>query len=394
MRIVRMVRVKQVRAVFVAAALGLACVAAHGQTASASDLTGNWQGTLETDSSSNGKGQRIVLKVSKAGDAAGASGKSVWHGVAYNIDDAYRPYEGRNTTQMSVEGGVVRFAIAPIEVMYEGKLSADGASIVGQWTQEGRAHPLNLARAEGDAAWAVPEEDKAMAKDADPDWDVATVRLGDPNGHGSSLGMDGREFVIKRHTLATMLLFGYGMHKRQLVNAPDWIDMDRWDVRAVPDVPGRPNVMQMQSLMRKLLVERFGLVTHTEQRELSVYALTIAKGGPKMAPSAGDPNGLPNENDNDNGGQRTMRMENATMTHLALLLKFMLDRPVVDQTGLTGRYDFQLKWTMDESRVPTDGSAAPTVFTAIQEQLGLKLEPVKAMTDVMVIDKLERPGAN
>jgi uncharacterized protein (TIGR03435 family) len=394
MRIVRMVRVKQVRAVFVAAALGLACVAAHGQTASASDLTGNWQGTLETDSSSNGKGQRIVLKVSKAGDAAGASGKPVWHGVAYNIDDAYRPYEGRNTTQMSVEGGVVRFAIAPIEVMYEGKLSADGASIVGQWTQEGRAHPLNLARAEGDAAWAVPEEDKAMGKDADPDWEVATVRLGDPNGHGSSLGMDGREFVIKRHTLATMLLFGYGMHKRQLVNAPDWIDMDRWDVRAVPDVPGRPNVMQMQSLMRKLLVERFGLVTHTEQRELSVYALTITKGGPKMTPSAGDPNGLPNENDNDNGGQRTMRMENATMTHLALLLKFMLDRPVVDQTGLTGRYDFQLKWTMDESRVPTDGNAAPTVFTAIQEQLGLKLEPVKAMTDVMVIDKVERPGAN
>jgi uncharacterized protein (TIGR03435 family) len=67
---------------------------------------------------------------------------------------------------------------------------------------------------------------------------------------------------------------------------------------------------------------------------------------------------------------------------------------VVDQTGLSGRYDFQLAWTFDETRAPTDGSAAPSLFTAVQEQLGLKLEPVKAAADVLVIDKVERPGAN
>ena len=90
-------------------------------------------------------------------------------------------------------------------------------------------------------------------------------------------------------------------------------------------------------------------------------------------------------------------MTNASMNELRLLLTFFLDRPVVDQTGLAGRYDFQLKWTFDErdgSRAPTDGTAAPGIFTAIQEQLGLKLEPVKTMTDVMVIDKIERPSAN
>jgi len=89
-----------------------------------------------------------------------------------------------------------------------------------------------------------------------------------------------------------------------------------------------------------------------------------------------------------------MRMTNASMNELRLLLTFFLDRPVVDQTGLAGRYDFKLKWTFEDAAVPTDGSAAPGVFTAIQEQLGLKLEPVKTMTDVMVIDKVERPSAN
>jgi uncharacterized protein (TIGR03435 family) len=82
------------------------------------------------------------------------------------------------------------------------------------------------------------------------------------------------------------------------------------------------------------------------------------------------------------------------MSELALQLTYFLDRPVVDQTGLACRYDFQLRWTFDESREPSDGSAAPTVFTAIQEQMGLKLDAVRTATDVMVIDKVERPGEN
>jgi len=82
------------------------------------------------------------------------------------------------------------------------------------------------------------------------------------------------------------------------------------------------------------------------------------------------------------------------MGEFALVMSYTADRPVVDQTGLSGRYDFQLKWTFDDSKAPTDGTAAPGLFTAIQEQLGLKLEPAKAQADVLVIDKVERPGAN
>ena len=362
--------------------------AAQAQAASAASLAGNWQGTLELD-----KTQRIVLKVTTAGEAGG---KPVWKGLVYNLDSAI-PYEGRNTTQMSVEASAVRFTIAPLDMVYEGRLSPDGHSLTGKWTQGGKTHALTLARADGDAAWAIPAPDKLMAADADPDWEVVSVRPGDPNKTNRKIGPEGREVVVRRHTVETMLVLGYSLHKRQLINAPDWISTEPWDVTGVADVPGMPNVKQLQSMMRKLLVERFGLVSHTEQREIPVYALTLAKSGMKLQNSAGDPNGPPTENDSENGGQRTMRMTNASMNELRLLLTFFLDRPVVDQTGLAGRYDFQLKWTFDErdgSRAPTDGTAAPGIFTAIQEQLGLKLEPVKTMTDVMVIDKIERPSAN
>jgi uncharacterized protein (TIGR03435 family) len=361
-----------------------ACTTAYAQTLSTGQLAGDWQGTMQADPA-----QRIVLKITASREAGG---KPSWKAVMYNLD-SHKPSEGR-ATEISMEGDALHFAIAAVDVSYDGKLSPDGGTIAGEWTEGGHAHPLTLAHVGGDAAWTIPAENKSMPTNADPDWEVVTVRPSDPNEKGSMLGPEGRQVLVKRHTVETMLLVGYDVHKKQLINAPDWIATDRWDVAGVPDVPGTPHVPQLQSLMRKLLVERFGLVSHTEQREIPVYALRVGKGDPKLEKSAGDPNGQPNENDSESGGQRTMRMTNAKMGELALLLKMFLDRPVVDQTGLTGRYDFALKWTFDETTVPADGSAAPSVFTAIQEQLGLKLEPVKTATDVMVIDKIEKPGAN
>ena len=355
---------------------------AQAQTASTTDLTGSWQGMLDV-----GKGQRIVLQVHKDG-AAG------WKGLMYNLD-GYQPETGRNTTAMSFDGGDVQFAVGPLDVKYEGKLSADGKEVVGQWTQAGTPpHALTLVRADGDAAWALPQTKKAMAADADPGWEVVSVHKGDPNNMNSGIQMQGRDVVIERKSVETMLLFGYGVHKTQILNAPDWVRSEIWDVKGYPDVPGQPSIPQFQSLVRKALVERFGLVSHTEKRDLSVYALTVGKGGPKMEKSAGEANQLPTENDHDNGGQRIMQMGNMKMRELSLILTYFMDRPVVDKTGLDGRYDFLLKYTSDEMKAPTDGTALPTIFTAIQEQLGLKLEPVKTATDVMVIDKVERPGEN
>ena len=233
-----------------------------------------------------------------------------------------------------------------------------------------------------------------MAKDADPDWEVATVRPSDPDRSVNTFDVRGQHVIIGNRTVETMLLMAYGVQPSQIVGAPDWVKTEHFDAEGIANVDGQPNLKQFQSLVRKLLAERFGLVMQREQRELPVYALTVGKSGPKMEKSKGDPDGLPNDDDRRNGGQRSVQMGNTTMGDLVLELLFYMDRPVVDQTGLKGRYDFTLKWTFDDSQAPTDGSAPPAIFTAIQEQIGLKLEPVRAPTDVLVVDKVERPGAN
>lgn len=162
----------------------------------------------------------------------------------------------------------------------------------------------------------------------------------------------------------------------------------------VTSVDGEPDLKQFQAMVRKILAERFGLTLHHEQREMQVLALRVAKGPPKLTANTSDPNGLPDEQDTRGPGQLAIVFKNTSMRDLALVLLGQVDRPVVNQTGMDGKYDFQLKWTYDESKAPTDGSAAPSLFTAVQEQLGLKLEAAKAPADVLVIDKVQRPGAN
>jgi uncharacterized protein (TIGR03435 family) len=246
-----------------------------------------------------------------------------------------------------------------------------------------------------DASQQPPAKPAMMAKDADPDWDVVTVKPSDPNNADTGFWVRERQLEIKGKTAEQLLLYGYGLHESQVLNAPDWMRTERWHVEGFAGLPGQPNREQMGSLVRKLLAERFGLVMHHDQREMRVFALVAAKGGSKMTLSADDPSGPMHENDSQSGGQAVMRVKNVSMGELAgMLMRLFLDRPVVDQTGRTRRYDFELRWTQDETRAPTDGSASPGLFTAIQEQLGLKLEPARAPADVLVVDKVERPGAN
>lgn len=234
-----------------------------------------------------------------------------------------------------------------------------------------------------------------MAKDVDPDWEVVTVRPSDPTSNFGGYQVDGRDVLIRHKTVQSMLLYAYTLQKSQLANVPDWVRTEPWDAKGYADAPGEPSRKQMQSLVKKLLAERFGLTLHMEQRESSAYLLTVAKNGTKMVPSAGDPNGLSNENDRENGGLETMHATNLSMGELAgLLMRLSLDRPAIDRTELKGRYDLDLRWTTDDAAASAPADAPPGLFTALQEQLGLKLEPARAMADVLVIDKVERPGAN
>ena len=234
-----------------------------------------------------------------------------------------------------------------------------------------------------------------MARGADPDWDVVTVKPSDPDSREVGYRIRGRRQIqLLRQTAEAMLIVGYGVHKKQIENAPEWMRTEEWDVTGETDLMGEPDAGQVRSLVRKLLKERFGLVLHKEQQEMSVFALTAVKGGAKLMESKGDPNVLADEYEHENGGEATVKFANAPVSLLVTILDFRADKPVVDETGLMGRYDFTLKYAMDESRVSPDTNAPPGLFTAMEEQLGLKLEPVKAPVGVLVVDSVDKPTAN
>ena len=242
---------------------------------------------------------------------------------------------------------------------------------------------------------ARPEAIQRMAVDADPSFEVATIKLSDPDARGTSMHAEGRRFDIKNQTIHNLLAFTYGIHTKQIVDEPSWLATDRYDIDGVIDTEGQPSLRQLQSIIRKLLADRFQLKMHRESRELSVYALTFAKDGPKLTKSKGDPNRLGDENDQNRNGVVTQSITNMSMTDFTLVMQYFVDRPIVDQTNLTGKWDFKWTWTSDESRLSPDAvNPPPGLFTAIQEQLGLKFQPTKAATDVLVIDHIEQPSAN
>jgi uncharacterized protein (TIGR03435 family) len=155
-------------------------------------------------------------------------------------------------------------------------------------------------------------------------------------------------------------------------------------------------------MMQKLLEDRFKLTLHRETRVLPAYTIVVASGGPKLTPNDSNPTGLPSLLFR---GLGVLPAVNASMADFAgVMQSAVLDRPVVDKTGLPGRYDFTLTWTPDDSqfrsfgvRMPppsADANAPPVLFTAIQEQLGLKLESTNAPVEVLVIDRVERPSEN
>jgi uncharacterized protein (TIGR03435 family) len=355
----------------------------------AQDLTGTWQGVLQA----GGRELRLVIKITR--EDAGL------RGVLYSIDQAGGQGIAGSST---MDGSTVRMSFPAIGFTYEGRLAADGNSISGSATQGPGKNPLNLARAIGDAAWAIPTTPaalKPMAADADPAFEVATIKPSRPDAQGKAFTIRGRQVITLNTNLADLITFAYGVHARQVVNAPEWAGKDHYDITGLPAGEGLPNERQLRTMMQKLLADRFKLTFHREKQELSVYALVVGRDGPKLTRSGGDPNGLPGLMFR---GLGVLPGVNASMADLASVMQgAVLDRPVVDQTGITGRYDFTLTWTPDESQFrglgvrvppPPENATAPSLFTAMQEQLGLRLDATRAPAEVLIIDRVEKPSAD
>jgi len=234
-------------------------------------------------------------------------------------------------------------------------------------------------------------------------FEVATIKPMDPDAKpGRYIIMQGtNRFVEKAYTLKLLIAAAYDLNPRTISGGPGWVESDHYDIVAVTPGEVRPTHDEQMSMLRNLLADRFKLTFHREQRVFSIYQLEVAKNGPKLKPSTAPPDDPPALISTVYPQRIVLPARNATMAELvSLMRRAMLDRPVVDKTGLSGRYDFDLEWAPDETQfggeVPVASADAPSLplFSAIQQQLGLKLEATRGPVAALVVDKAERPSAN
>jgi len=244
-----------------------------------------------------------------------------------------------------------------------------------------------------------------------PEFEVASIKPGKP-GARTTFGVGNGGASEVNVTLKALLAFAYRLQEYQILNGPGWVGSDRFNIEAkAADRNADPD--QLRLMLQSLFADRFKLVLHRETRQSNIYVLVTAKGGPRIrvsldqisptvnGPSA--PGAGPNRGVMRMGGGSVIG--NAVPLSLfASLLSQRLDRPVVDKTNLTGRFDIQLQWTPDVGENPLSPSgdplppptdiSGPSIFGAIQEQLGLKLEAARGPVEVLILDQVEKPSGN
>jgi len=239
------------------------------------------------------------------------------------------------------------------------------------------------------------------AGDDGPQFEVATIKPSDPaNCCARTWSRQGRRFSTYNTYLKWLILWAYGIQDKQVVGGPAWMDVDRFDVNGEIEGTKVPMDPEWRVAMQKLLADRFQLQFHHETREMSAYALTIAKGGPKLTKSDPEKDREPSLGFSGGVGQTMVGygFDVTLRQYFGDMQRLVLDRPVVDRTGLTGTFNIHIRFTREDSgslgMMQLPDNAAPNIFTALSEQLGLKLEGVKAPVDVLVIDHVEKPSAN
>jgi len=249
-------------------------------------------------------------------------------------------------------------------------------------------------------------------------FEVASIKPSRPGGAKAGIQtLPNGRFVAENVSLRGLVVFAYRLQPAQLEGGPDWLDSDRFDIVAKGDVDATTPIAadwrdapnRAQQMLQSLLAERFKLETRVETRDLPIYALVRARGdklGPAIRPSTADCTAASATCGIRMGrGAGTMVVDGASMSQFANSLTVWVGRIVVDRTELNGGYDFTLSWTPDQmpqgfdKKVAAGGLApadpnGPSIFTAVQEQLGLKLDSRKGPVDVLIITRAERPTAN
>jgi uncharacterized protein (TIGR03435 family) len=257
-----------------------------------------------------------------------------------------------------------------------------------------------------------------------PAFEVVSIK---PNHAGEGMmirRLPGGKLSASNIPVKSLLQEAYGVKESQISGGPGWIDSERYDIEAKPDdafadaekkLSRDEMIAQQRLMMQAMLADRFKLTLHHESKEMEVYALVVAKNGPKLhevtLPPPETPRELPKPGDPLPKGGIWMRgrgqldVTGAGMAQFVNVLSMQVGRIVLDKTALKGNYEFTLKWTPDEGQghmpggppgdaAPPPDASGPSIFTALQEQLGLKLESQKGAVDTLVIDHVERPSEN
>jgi uncharacterized protein (TIGR03435 family) len=229
------------------------------------------------------------------------------------------------------------------------------------------------------------------------EFEIASVKPADPGTRGSNVAPGaGDSLTIANVPLRKIIVYAYDIRDFQLAGSLGWVDEQRYDIVAKAAAANRPvleaaetddqrrdRVARVRERLRSLLADRFGLQVHTEEREQTILALRIAKGGPRLAEAAANTGRVSTVDGRIQGF-------GAPISMLATQLSFATGMIVADETGLSGRYDFVLDWAPDQK---DQSDTRPSIFSAVGE-LGLRLERAKGPVKTVVIDRVERPSAN
>ncbi len=229
-----------------------------------------------------------------------------------------------------------------------------------------------------------------------PRFQVATIKPSSPE-ENRTVQIQGNRFATTQTSVVDLLKYAFGLHEQEIMGGPKWLETQKFDIVGDPETQTRPSSKDFKEMVQNLLTDRFHLTAHHETRDLSVLEIVQLKSGSKLTKSTRPPNGIPVVAYSPGW----LTVGNSTIADLATFLqRFATDRPVVDQTGITGKYDLTLRWIPDESpsgesrQGDESNNSLPGLYTAIQEQLGLKLQADKRPAQVFVIDHIDLPSEN
>jgi uncharacterized protein (TIGR03435 family) len=226
-----------------------------------------------------------------------------------------------------------------------------------------------------------------VASAQQPAFEVASIKSNRSQSGSSGENTSRGRLTVTNDSLKELIQLAFDVKDFQ-IEGPAWLGTEKYDIVATTGNDRDLNDAELRPLLQSLLAGRFAFRFHRETRQSTVYALKVAKSGPKMKAHAGE--GGSSSNTSGGVGQRSMTVTNVSMPMLAKRLERQVGRTVVDETGLSGGYDFKLEWSPEQ----TAESSLPSIFTALQEQLGLRLDSAKGPVEIIVIDGVEKASEN